>query len=311
MKRILLWLAIGALGAWTSAANNTTFGQAGASAQSQTGAQAGTQANNSGAQMSGSGSAAISSSTPQSTQSAANAGNSASSLSEGMKIDATLATSLDAKRSKPGDEVEARAEEDVKQDGKVVLKKGTRLVGHVTQAQERAKGQTQSQLGILFDHAVMKNGQEMPFNASIQALASAESASAASTGAGDMMNSGSAMGAGQGSARTNGGLAGGVASTANATAGSAAGAVMNTASSAPMNAGGSMNTIARSSGAVGGPNSAGRLASNSNGVFGMEGLTIDSAASSATQGSMIVSATKNVHLDSGTQLLLRTTAQAK
>ena len=53
----------------------------------------------------------------------------------GTKIDATLATSLDAKRSKPGDEVEARAEEDVKQDGKVVLKKGTRLVGHVTQAQ--------------------------------------------------------------------------------------------------------------------------------------------------------------------------------
>jgi len=43
----------------------------------------------------------------------------------------------------------------------------------------------------------------------------------------------------------------------------------------------------------------------------MQGLSIDSAASSATQGSMIVSATKNVHLDSGTQLMLRATGQAQ
>jgi len=237
----------------------------------------------------------------------ANAGNNSASISNGTKIDASLATSLDAKRSKVGDEVEARAEQDIKQDGKVVLKKGTRIVGHVTQAQARAKGQTQSQLGIMFDHAVMKNGQEMPFNASIQALASSQSAAAASTGADDIVASGGGMGAAQGSARSGGGLAGGVASTA----GAAAGGVMNTASSAPMNAAGSLNTVTRSSGAVGGLTSTGRLASNSSGVFGMEGLSIDSAASSATQGSMIVSATKNVHLDSGTQLLLRTTGQAQ
>jgi hypothetical protein len=107
--------------------------------------------------------------------------------------------------------------------------------------------------------------------------------------------------------RSGGGLAGGVASTAGATTG----AVMNTASSAPVNAGGSLNTVTRSSGAVGGLTPTGRLASNSSGVFGLEGLSINSAASSATQGSMIVSTTKNVHLDSGTQLLLRTTGQAQ
>ena len=49
----------------------------------------------------------------------------------------TLANSLDAKKNKPGDRVEARTTQDVKQDGKVVLKKGTHLVGHVTQAQAR------------------------------------------------------------------------------------------------------------------------------------------------------------------------------
>src|ERR1700674_766069 len=299
MKRILLVLAIGSLGAWATAARTTASGQAGASTQSQTTVQT----NNSGAQASGNGMA--------STSGTANAGNNSASISSGSKIDATLATSLDAKRSKPGDEVEARAAEDVKQDGKVVLKKGTRLVGHVTQAQARAKGQTQSQLGIVFDHAVLKNGQEVPFSASIQALASAQSATAATAGADDVIATGGGMGAAQGSARNGGGLASGLPSTAGATAGATTGTVMNTASSASSTAGGTLNTAAHSTGAVGGLTSSGRLASNSSGVFGLEGLSIDSAASSATQGSMIVSATKNVHLDSGTQLLLRTSGQAQ
>jgi len=303
MKQILSLLAIGMLGAWTSAAQTMAPGQAGASAQSQNTVQT----NNSGAQASGNASAATSSTAPAT----ANAGNNSLNISNGTKIDATLATSLDAKRSRPGDEVEVRTEEDIKQDGKVVLKRGTHLVGHVTQAQPRANGQSQSELGILFDHAVLKNGQEVPFNASIEALASAQSAAAASAGANDLAAPSNGVGAVQGSARNGGGLAGGVASTANATANASTGTVMNTASSAPVNAGGSLNTVARSSGAVGGLTSTGRLSSNSNGVFGLEGLSINSAASNATQGSMIVSTTKNVHLDSGTQLLLRTTAQAQ
>jgi len=304
MKQLLSLLAIGALGACATFAQTTASGQAGASAQSQTAVQA----NKSGAQASGSGSAATSSS----TSAKSNAANSSTNLSSGSKINATLATALDAKRSKPGDQVEARTAEDVKQDGKVVMKKGTRLVGHVTQAQARAKGQNESQLGILFEHAVMKNGQEMPLNASIQALAAAQTATTASAaGADDLAASGTGLGSAQGAARNSGGLAGGVASTANATAGAATGTVMNTASSTNANAAGTLNTATRSTGAVGGLNSMGHLASNSNGVFGLEGLSLNSAASSATQGSLIVSSTKNVHLDSGTQLLLQTTERAQ
>jgi hypothetical protein len=299
MKRIFLLLAVGTLGAWTMAAQTMVSSEAGASAQ------AAVQTKSDGAQASGAGSAMTSSAMPSSTSATAAEGNNSASVSNGTKIDATLATSLDAKRSKAGDEVEVRTEEDIKQDGKVVLKKGTHLVGHVTQAQARAKGQTQSQLGIVFDHAVLKNGQEVPFNASIQALASTQSATVA--GGDDMMSSTGAMTAAQGSARSGAGLVGGVASTAGATTAT----VMNTSSSLPSAAGGSLNTVTRSSGAVGGLTSTGRLASNSSGVFGLEGLSIDSAASSATQGSMIVSATKNVHLDSGTQLLLLTGGQAK
>ena len=307
MKRTFLLLAVGMFGAWTVTAQTTVSGQAAASTQSQSAVRA----SNSGAQVSGSGSTMTSATTSSAASAPVNAGNNSATISDGTKIDATLATSLDAKRSKPGDEVEARTEEDIKQDGKVVLKKGTHLVGHVTESQARAKGQTESQLGITFDHAVLKDGQEIPFNATIQALASAQSASAVSSGADDGMISGGGMGAMHGSTRGGSGLVGGVASTAGATASPSTGTVLNTASSVPSAAGGSLSTVARSTGAVGGLTSTGRLESNSSGVFGLDGLSLDSAASSATQGSMIVSATKNVHLDSGTQLLLRTTGRVQ
>jgi len=241
---------------------------------------------------------------------AANAGEPSFNIPSGTKIDATLATSLDAKRSKPGDDVEARTEEDVKEDGKVVMKRGTHLVGHVTQAQARASGQTQSQLGIVFDRAVLKNGQEVPVNLSIQALAAAQSVESPSTGAAEMMASNGGMGTANGMTR-GGGLTSGVVMTAGTTAGAATGAVMNTGTSVSTTTGSTMNTVARSTGAVGGLTSTGRLASDSSGVFGLQGLSIDYAASSATQGSLIVSATKNVHLDSGTQMLLRMSGQAQ
>jgi len=306
MNRILSLLAIVILGACTAAAQTTASAQGGASTQP----QAAVQTNTSGAQTSGNVAAVASSSS--STSATSNAASNSVSIPGGTKIDATLATSLDAKRSKPGDEVEVRTEDDVKQDGKVVLKKGTRLVGHVTQAQARAGAQTQSQLGIMFDHAVLKNGQDVPFSASIQAVAAAQSVTMTSTGTDDRMTSGGAMGTGQSTARASGGLVSGAAATAGATAGATTGTLMNTASSVPSAAGGSMNsTMAHSTGAVGGLNAAGRLTSNSSGVFGLEGLSIDSTASTATQGSMIVSGMNNVHLDSGTQLLLLTSNQTR
>jgi len=308
MKRILPIILAGIFGAGTATAQSSASVQAGASAQSQSSVQAG----KSGAQASGNESSSASASGLAGAKAGKGTadnshGSEQANIANGTKIDAKLANSLDAKKSKPGDRVEARTTQDVKENGKVVLKKGTRLTGHVTQAQARASGQSQSQLGIVFDHAVLSNGQEVPFNATIQALAAAQSSTSAAAGADDMMASGGGMGAVSGTARGGGGLVGGVASTAGATAGS----MVNTASSVPLNAGGTLNSAAGATGAVGGLTSAGSLASNSSGVFGLEGLSLDSAASSATQGSMIVSSTRNVHLDRGTQMLLRASGRAQ
>jgi hypothetical protein len=90
--------------------------------------------------------------------------------------------------------------------------------------------------------------------------------------------------------------------------------VAGTAANAGSVAGGAVNSTVNAAGAargaVGGLNAAGRLTSNSQGVFGLEGLNLSSAASNSTQGSLITSTGKNVHLDSGTQLLLVSQAQA-
>jgi hypothetical protein len=275
--------------------------QADAQANTQAGGQTSVQAGKAQAQGSGSASAA-------STQN----GQTNASLGSGAAINAELSAPIDSKKAKQGDPVAARTTEPTKSNGKTVIPKGSKLVGHVTQASARAKGDSESALGIVFDKAILKNGQEMPLNVAIQALASGQSAVAPNAGD-DMAAMGGAGGSAMGSGRAAGGGAlGGVSSTA----GGAAGTVTNTAASAGSTTGGALNSTAHSAtntaaagqGAMGGLNTAGQLTSSSRGVFGMQGVNLSSATASAAQGSVITSAGKNLHLESGTQMLLVTQA---
>jgi hypothetical protein len=224
-------------------------------------------------------------------------------------MNATLSQPVDAKRNKPGDQVTAKTTEAAKSEGKVVIPKGSKLVGHVTECKQRSKEEKESALGIVFDKAILKNGEEIPLNVTVRALAAAQSqaGAASSIGSDDLSAGGGAMG----SARASGGGAlGGVRSTA----GAATGAVTNTAANAGGVASGAVSSTANAAGAArgaaGGLNAAGQLTSSSQGVFGLEGLNLNGAASNSTQGSLITSTSKNVHLDSGTQLLLVSQAQA-
>src|SRR5215471_10784813 len=95
-------------------------------------------------------------------------------LTSGTVINAKLNSSVDSKKAKPGAQVTAETTEPVKSaDGRTVLPKGSKLTGHVTQASARNKDQGQAALGIQFDKAKLKDGQEMALtNIRIQALAS-------------------------------------------------------------------------------------------------------------------------------------------
>jgi hypothetical protein len=239
---------------------------------------------------------------------AANAGPKAVALNDSTAVNAFLVNSLDARKCKPGDKIEAKTTSDVKQDGHVLIRKGSRLHGHVTEAQARSKTNAESSLGMAFDSATLKNGEEVPLHLRVQALAAASSQTSGALADDGGMVAGGGSAAGSGRA-AGGGLLGG----AGGTVGGVAGATGGVAGNAGRTVGGAVGTTAGAAGSatgnVGGLNAAGQLTSSSAGVFGLRGLSLTSAASNATQASVVTSKTQNVHLDSGTQLLLRASKQ--
>lgn len=301
MKRIGLTVWVGAVLALAGSAQAQTAAQATA----QSSGNASVEASKPGAQ--------VNAQNSTSASGAAQAANSGASLASGSTLNAALSAPVDSKKCKSGDPVTAKSTEPAKSGGRTVFPKGTKFVGHVTQASSRATGDAESSVGIVFDRAILKSGEEVPVNFAIQAMASAESSASAAGSDIDTMGSvgGSAAGAGAAGGRS---ALGGVTSTA----GGAVGTVTNTAARAGSAAGGAVdattnaagNVAGQSRGAVGGLNAAGQLSSNSQGVFGLNGLNLSSAALNSTQGSVITSAGKNVHLDSGTRLLLVSQAQA-
>lgn len=225
------------------------------------------------------------------------------SLTKGAVISAALSSGIDSKKAKPGDAVTAHITEPITEHGKTVIPKGAKLQGHITQASARAKGDSYSTLGIVFDKAVLKHGEEMPLNVAIQAIAPPQSEMAPTQAPEMGISPMSGGGAGGGSTASgpgrssSSGSSGGMAPAAGSTAGTIAGNVTNTVANVDT------NNAAASKGAVGGLNSRGQLTPGSRGVFGLEGVGLTAAADS-TQAAVITSTGKNVHLESGTQLVL-------
>jgi hypothetical protein len=209
----------------------------------------------------------------------------------GTIINAELTGSLDSKKLKAGDAVNARTVTDLKtNDGRTVLPKGTKIIGHVTQASARGAGQPESSLGLVFDKAILKSGQEIPLNAAVQAVGAPPSSpfDTNQTPAGDPGGSRPAPGSGvQGTSQ-----------------GTPRGGSMNGASSTP-------NGIGDPSAGTNSPNTgnanAGQWDANTRGVVGLHNLTLNAAGGEA-QGSVLKSTGKNVRLDNGTRLLVVTGA---
>ncbi|HSM84762.1 MAG TPA: hypothetical protein VLT16_01365 [Candidatus Limnocylindrales bacterium] len=237
---------------------------------------------------------------------ATNAGSAA--LNGGAGLQAVLTKSVDARKAKPGDEVTARLTQDFKSDGKVVYRKGSRLIGHVTEAQAHTKTQAESRLGVVFDKVQPKGGEEASIHAVIQALAPPAQgmlSSSADESAG--MPAMGSMGGGGGSA---GGMLGGVTGGATSTLGAAAGNAGNVAGGVTGGVASGLGSTA--SGATGtGLTAQGTLTSASQGVIGMRGLSLASATAGGAQGSVVSSATRTVKLESGTRMLLNISGAVK
>lgn len=206
----------------------------------------------------------------------------------GTVVPAELTKTVDAKKAKVGDAVQAKLIVDLTANGQVALPAGAKVLGHVTVAQPRDKSQSESKLGILFDKVVAKGGQEMPLNASIQAVSAPVSNFNAAGG--PMAESG---GMPEGSGNAGPGMTG---STGRAPGGAAdmGGNAGNTPS--PGNPG-------RDTGGNANPG----LSPETQGVTGMEGVTL--GAPSGNEGAVLTSQKKNVKLEDGTRLMLRVNGQ--
>jgi hypothetical protein len=199
-------------------------------------------------------------------------------IAPGSVIPVVLSRIIDAKKVKVGDEVEAKVTQDLKAEGEIIIPKDTKVFGHVTQAETRNKERKESQVGIAFDHAVTKSGDNLPLSMSIQAII-APPGQNADSGVGSPGQPTSAQAPPSG--RSNG-MGGGAVSPPTSPSGNA-------------------------DSSTGGPvpgNARPPITGETQGVIGISNLNL-SAAPDATQGSIVSSGKGNVKLDSGTLMLLR------
>src|SRR5271167_1161498 len=210
---------------------------------------------------------------------------STATLPSGTAVNAELNSSVDSKKAKVGDKVEAHTTEEIKYAGKTIVPRGAKLEGHVTEATARSKGDSGSTLAIQFDKAILKKGEEIPLNVSILAIAAPQ---------GDF--SGGSPGPGNDPMRSGGGSP-------------ASGSPMGT-SHTPTATPGTPNNPGGAADSTMGSNGAAQLSAKSRGVYGLSDLKLMAASSSASQATVLISSGKSVHLDGGTRLLLVVPEQA-
>jgi hypothetical protein len=223
---------------------------------------------------------------------AASAGSSPRTLNAGATLQAELTKAIDCKKAKSGDEISARLVQDLKSDnGQIVMRKGSKVVGHITEATPKTRENAESRLGLTFEKVVGKDGQELAFNAVIQALAPPPQAAPSSGD--DRSGMGSTVGTNpMAGGRSSGGMS-------------------------PMGSGSAPGpTLSAPTGNIGGANpgyGVGIINASNRGVLGMDGVALNKAGADNPQGSVLSSSNGTIKLDNGTQIILLVAgpAQAK
>jgi hypothetical protein len=220
-------------------------------------------------------------------------------IAPGVVIPAELSKAVDARKVKVGDKVEAKTAVDLLSNGKIVIPRNAKIIGHITDAKPRTKQSPDSMVAISFDKISTKDGRELPVQATVQAIGRPLQASSLpgyepmgdspATGAHSTLPEPGNMGG------PSGGSMGGPSS---GTMGGPSGG----ATTGPQRPTYPSGAPEPSSDATARGASVSPLGPTSQGVVGIKGLSL----SSSPQASVVSSNTENVHLDSGTQLILRT-----
>jgi hypothetical protein len=81
-----------------------------------------------------------------------------------------LEKSIDSKKLKEGDTVVCQTVTAVHSRSGLMIPSGAKVIGHVTQAQARSKGDSDSTLAITFDKIEYAKGEEIPMKGTLQAV---------------------------------------------------------------------------------------------------------------------------------------------
>lgn len=210
-------------------------------------------------------------------------------LASNTALAAQLENSLDARHAKVGDRVVLKTTQAVKQNGEVIVPKGAKLVGHVTEVQQRTKSNGESRIGVAFDR-LQKGALDMPITASIVSITQSRSKTRAmdSSVESETMSSSSTSTTTRSSG--SGGLLGGVGNTV--------GSTVNTTTSTVGNVAGTTTSAVGST--VGATTStAGNLTGS------LKGLHITQSTSASAEGGSTLSLnTGNLRLESGARFNL-------
>ena len=208
----------------------------------------------------------------------------ADKLAAGTIVSVELSKALDARKSKANDKIEARTSMDLLMHGQIVIPRNTKILGHVTEAKVHSKESPNSTVGIAFDRVLMKNGRELPLQAAVQAIARPLQPILAIS-SDDRLSPATA----------------GIPSASQGQRTAMAGVPSQPPSSyATLYPAGSGSGTDPENTTPPSP-TVSPLDPGSKGVVGMKGFSLNTSG----QVSVVSSITENVHLDSGTQLILR------
>ncbi|MEO7970626.1 MAG: hypothetical protein ABI698_04950 [bacterium] len=226
------------------------------------------------------------------------AANKSVNLDSGTRLVGELQSTIDARKAKVGDQVVLKTTQAIKAQGRTVVSKGSRLVGHVTEVSQRGKSSAESRIGLLFDR--LEGGSlNMPIAATITSVVNGSARARANDedlfagDAGSTTSARASSGSSRSSSSGNGNLLGGVVNSTTSTVGNVVGgttaAVGSTVDSTANVVGNTATGVGRSLG----------------------GIQISQSSNTSVAGSSVLSLQGgNLHLEKGTTFNLMLTQSA-
>lgn len=144
---------------------------------------------------------------------------------QAASVSAELTKSVDTKKARVGDEINAKITNDAKLPDGMELPKGTKLVGNVVDVKAKSKDENDSRLVLVLNRVVLKDGHEVPIKAAVTSMtapvsnASFDTPSGGSVGGGSAEAGGSSAGASSTPSTPTPSMSGGTSGSAQAATG--------------------------------------------------------------------------------------------